>query len=82
MSWITPFEMNMDITRNVYEEPSDYLLIDLAKKVALYSVIPLTMIAAFEAIFKNVLFVNLANFGVAILNAGHDLYFYLANKFI
>ena len=74
MSLITPFEMNMNISRTVLEGRWDNYLLDTVQKVALYSIIPFTLIIAFEAIVKNFLLINAANLGIALINSGYSLY--------
>lgn len=74
MTWITPFEANMDISRNIYEGRPSNRLVAIVQKIALCLVIPFAFIVFFEAIVKNLIFVNLANLGITILNAAHDLY--------
>lgn len=72
MSWISPLEMNMNITRNIYEGRSDNCLISTAQKVAIYSIVPLMLVAMFESILKNFIFINLANLVITVANAAYD----------
>lgn len=74
MSWIAPIQMNMDISRTVLEGKWDNIWIETAQKIAIYTLIPFLMIAAFEAVFKNLILINLVNCTISILNAGHSLY--------
>jgi hypothetical protein len=74
MTWITPFEANMNISRNVYEGRPDNRLVAVIQKIALCLIIPFAFIVFFEAIVKNLILVNLANLGITLLNAAHDLY--------
>lgn len=64
--------MNMDISRTVLEGKWDNWFIDTAQKVALYTIIPFILIAALEAIVKNLILINLANCAIAILNVGYN----------
>ncbi len=77
MSWISPIEMNMDISRTVLEGKWDNCLFEIVQKVALYVVIPFMLIVAFEAILKNMIFINAINLAIALLNAGYSLYQYI-----
>ena len=71
MAWIQPLECNMDFSRRVYEDRPDNSLFALAQKIAIYSVVPLMLIVFFEAVVKNLIVINLANIGIAIVNAAH-----------
>ena len=74
MSWIAPLEMNMSISQNIYEGHSNNCLIDLAQKIAIYAIIPLALVVMFESVVKNLIFINLANVCITILNSTHDWY--------
>jgi hypothetical protein len=74
MSCITPLEMNMSISQNIYEGYSDNRLVDLAQKVAIYAIIPLALVVMFEAIVKNLICINLANAVITIINLSYDRY--------
>jgi len=73
MTWITPFELNMNISRSIYEGRPSNRLVAVIQKIALCLVIPFAFIVFFEAITKN-LIINLANLGITILNGAHSLY--------
>jgi hypothetical protein len=74
MSWISPLEMNMDLSRSIYEgRPSNYL-VEVAQKVALYSLVPFSLIVMFEAVVKNLIFINLTNLTITLLNTAHENY--------
>ncbi len=72
MACIQPFEFNMVISRSIYEGNSRNPLIAAAQKVATYSIIPLALIAFFEAVVKNLLVFNVANLGITLLNTAHS----------
>jgi hypothetical protein len=74
MSWISPIEMNMSISQNIYEGHWNNPLIVLAQKIAIYSIIPLALVVIFESIIKNLIFINLLNVGITVLNLTHDWY--------
>ena len=74
MAWITPIQMNMDISQNIYEGNPSNNLIALVQKIAIYTIFPLLLIAAIEAMVKNLILINLANCGITLLNALHDGY--------
>lgn len=74
MSWISPIQMNMDISRTVLQGKWDQCWIDTAQKIAIYTLLPFILIATVEAILKNLILINLANCAIAVLNAGHLLY--------
>ncbi len=74
MAWIPPLEMNMNISRTVLEGKWDNPVIATLQKIALYTIIPFMLIATFEAIFKNLILINLANCLISILNLAHYLY--------
>lgn len=71
---ITPIEMNMTITRNIYESDSTNLFIQRAQRIATYSLIPLALVAFFEAVVKNLIAINLANFCICAYNAYQSTY--------
>jgi hypothetical protein len=77
MSWIAPIQMNMDISRTVLEGKWENIWIETAQKIAIYTLIPFLMIAATEAVFKNLIFITLLNCAISVLNAGHSLYEHL-----
>ena len=66
--------MNMDISRTLLEGKWENWFLDTVQKVTLYTIIPFMMIAAFEAVVKNFILINLANCIITLINAGHDLY--------
>jgi hypothetical protein len=70
---ISLLEMNMSISRAVYESKSSNYLLALIQKVATYTLFPLLLIVAFEAVVKNMICINLANLGIVILNQLHAL---------
>lgn len=72
--WISPIEMNMNISRSIYEGKPQYCLIATVQKIAIYTVIPFLLIAMLEAIIKNVICINLLNCLITLLNGGRDLY--------
>ncbi len=74
MSWISPIKMNMGISERVLDSKPDNLLIQTAQKIAIYSVLPFSLIVLFEAVIKNLIFINLANLGILILNTAHDFF--------
>lgn len=75
MPWITPFNANMDISLSIIEGRPGNPLIAMIQKIAIALVIPFAMIAFFEAVLKNLIFINLANLGITLLNAAHATYF-------
>ncbi len=74
MAWINPIELNMNISRNIYEGRSSHYLIGLVQKIATYLIIPLALIVFFEAVVKNMILFNLLNLGIVLLNGIHDIY--------
>ncbi|MBU6382964.1 MAG: hypothetical protein KGQ49_00060 [Verrucomicrobia bacterium] len=74
MSWIPRIEMDMSISRTILESKFDNPFMQSAQKIAIYAVIPFTLIAMFEAIVKNFLCINLANCAITLLNISHNLY--------
>ena len=66
--WIAPFELNMDITRSIYEEKSKNCLLAMIQKIAICTVIPIALIAFFEGVVKNWIILNLVNAGIVVLN--------------
>ncbi len=74
MTWISPFKMDMSISEAVLKSSSDYPIVETIQKIAIYTVIPFLLIAAFEAIVKNFICINLLNCLVTVLNASHNLY--------
>lgn len=72
MAWINRLELNMKISRNIYEGKSSNLLIAIAQKIAFYSIIPFVLIAFFEGIVKNFIVFNLANLGITIINGLYE----------
>ncbi|HSX11673.1 MAG TPA: hypothetical protein VLF94_08170 [Chlamydiales bacterium] len=58
----------MNITRNIYEMKSKNQFIAIAEKVATYTLIPLLLVAMFEAVVKNMIFINLANVCIVVYN--------------
>ena len=76
MSWIRPIEMNMNLSLRVEEAKWDNTFLEIAQKVALYTIIPFTLIAMFEAIVKNFIVINTLNLGITLLNGCHDLFQY------
>lgn len=69
MSWISPVELNMSISRNIYECRSDIAVIAIAQKIATYLVIPLALIVFFEAVVKNLVVFNLINLSIVVINS-------------
>lgn len=74
MAWIQPLEMNMNISRTVLEGKWDNPVVAAIQKIALYTIIPFMFIATFEAVFKNLILINLTNCVISILNLIHYLY--------
>lgn len=72
MPWIAPLEMNMSISQNIYEGTSTNSFIATAQKIAIYSIIPLALVVMLESIIKNLIFINLANLAITIINTAHD----------
>lgn len=59
----------MDISKNLLEmEPEDEW-VALAQKIAIYTVLPFLLVVAFESIFKNLVYYNLANLAITGFNA-------------
>jgi hypothetical protein len=73
MAWISPIKFNMDISSAIIEGKSDNIFIDTARKIAIYLVIPMALIATFEAVIKNMIFYNLANGVIVVLNGAYYL---------
>lgn len=71
---IEPINMNMGISRTVLEGKWDNYFLDLVQKVAIYTIIPFSMIVAFEAIVKNCLLINTLNVSILLINQGYSLY--------
>ena len=65
---IQPFTPNMDISRTVLEGRWGNSFIDTTQKVAIYSVIPIALIIFVEAVLKNMLFINLTNATISLIN--------------
>ena len=74
MAQIPPLEMNMNISRSVYEWNSKNCIIATAQKIAIYTLLPFSLIVMFEAVIKNLICINLANMLFTILNAGREGY--------
>ena len=72
MEWICPLEANMNFSRSIYEEISENPFVATAQKIAIYTLIPLALIVFFEAIVKNLIYINLANLAIITLNASRD----------
>ena len=72
--FIQPFSANITITQNVCEGKWDNVFITTVQKIAIYLIIPIALIVFFEAVVKNIFFVNLANFVVTIVNTVHDTF--------
>lgn len=68
MTWINRLEPNMDISLNVLEGQWENAYITTAQKIATYTLIPFLMIAFLEGVIKNLIFINLANGVITILN--------------
>ncbi len=66
--------MNMNISRRIYEGNPDNRFIATAQKIAIYTVSPIMMIMMFEAIIKNLIFINLANTTITLINTIYDIY--------
>lgn len=75
MSWIQPISMNMDLSRALVEGEWDDSCLATLQKVALFAIIPFMLIAAFEAVVKNLLCIQTLNCAIALLNAGHNLFY-------
>ena len=75
MSWIRPFEANMNLSAAVLNWQPKSIWIQTAKKIAVCLIIPFGMITFFEAVVKNLIFVNLANACVTILNLSYATFF-------
>lgn len=73
MAWISPIKFNMDISSAIIEGKSDNIFIDTARKIAIYLIIPMALIVIFEQVIKNMVFYNLANMGIALLNGAYSL---------
>ena len=71
MAWIQPLEYNMNFSQRVIDDEPGHPLFALAQKIAIYTVIPMMLIVFFEAVVKNLIAINLANIGIAIINAAH-----------
>lgn len=65
---ISKLEMDMSISRNIYEGRSPHWFVSLAQKVATYALIPLALVAMFEAVVKNLIGINLINLGIVCIN--------------
>lgn len=64
----------MEISRTIIEAEWDNPLFDTAQKIAVYTVIPIALIVFVEAVLKNIIFINLANAAITVINFGHELY--------
>jgi hypothetical protein len=73
MPWIPPLKANMDISLNIVEAKSNCCLIALAQKISIYTIAPLALIAIFESLIKNFLFINLTNIAISVLNTSYDI---------
>ena len=71
------FTPNMEISRTILERRWESPFIDTVQKVATYSIIPIAMIIFLEAVLKNMVFINLANVTVYLINKSIKLYPYL-----
>lgn len=74
MMWIKPLEFNMDISLRVCEENFDNQFFATIQKIAIYSVVPMALIAFFEAVVKNMVLINLANVGITLINLAHEVF--------
>lgn len=74
------FEMDMNISRNIYERESKNRFIATAEKIALYSIIPFTFILLFEAVVKNMILINLANLLITVINKITDKFSPIFNE--
>jgi hypothetical protein len=74
MARIETIEFSMDISKRVYQEWSDYALIETAQKIAVYTVIPMMMIAFVEAVIKNLIIINLLNVSIIVINETQDFF--------
>lgn len=72
--FIQHFTPNMEISRSVIEGKWDNTFIETAQKIAIYTVIPMAIIVFVEAVLKNMIFINLANAAITLVNAGQNLY--------
>lgn len=71
MSSIAPLEMNLSITRAVYEGRFDNPWIQKIQAIAIATLLPVMMIAAFEALSKFFVF-SLLNISISVLNTTYD----------
>ena len=72
-SYLQPIQMNMDISRSIYEgNPKNYW-VALAQKIAIYTVVPIALIMIFEAIVKDVILINFINITFTVINKTSDL---------
>jgi hypothetical protein len=74
MAWLNPIEFNMNIFLDLRRKKADHPLIATIQKIAIYSLIPIALVAFFEAVVKNMIFINLFNLGIVVLNSLHDLW--------
>jgi len=62
----------MDFSLHICEGRATIPFFATVQKVATYSLIPLAVVAFFEAVVKNLFFINLANFSITLINTVHD----------
>jgi hypothetical protein len=58
----------MDISWQLTTASSSNWMVSIAQKVALYTLIPFTFIAAVEALIKNLIGITLVNVTIALFN--------------
>lgn len=68
MQPISYYEYNMSISKNVLEGRWDSRIITTIQKVTIYSIFPFLLIAAFEAVLKNLVCVTLSNCAITLIN--------------
>lgn len=59
----------MNISCTVYEGRWESPCIEVAQKIAVYSAIPMAFILFFEAVVKNMIFINLANVVITVIHS-------------
>lgn len=74
MPWLTPIQANMSISNHILETTPSNPVIALIQSIAIYTLIPISLIFMFEAVAINFIFVNLTNATIAVLNQSHDLW--------
>lgn len=69
---IQPLTANMNITKATYECRWENPFVDLVQKVAIATVLPIALIAFTESVVKNLIFINLANCGITLINEAYS----------